>query len=136
VKWLVDANVLSEPTKPEPVPSVVEWLRANEADLAVDPFIVGEVQFGILLLPRGRRRRGLERWFADGVQRLHCIPWDAHTGGVWAELLARLRTEGRAMPIKDSLIAASALAHDLAVVTRNSRDFQYAGVALFDPFIP
>jgi toxin FitB len=134
VKWLVDANVLSEPTKPQPTPSVVEWLRANEAELAVDPFIIGEVRFGILLLPRGRRRRGLERWFADGVQRLHCVPWDAHTGGVWAELLARLRTEGRAMPIKDSLIAASALAYDLAVVTRNSRDFHYAGVTLFDPF--
>ena len=134
MKWLVDANVLSEPTKPEPDMSVVEWLQANEADLVVDPFVVGEVRFGILLLPPGRRRRGLERWFADGVQRLHCIPWDAHTGSVWADLLARLRIEGHAMPIKDSLIAASALAHDLTLVTRNSRDFQHAGVALFDPF--
>ncbi len=134
MKWLIDANVLSEPTKPTPDPAVLAWLRANEPDLAVDPFIVGEVRFGIRLLPRGRRRRGLEQWFYDGIRRLHCVPWDAQTGCVWADLLARLRTEGRAMPIKDSLIAASALAHDLTVVTRNRRDFQHAGVDLFDPF--
>jgi predicted nucleic acid-binding protein len=134
VKWLIDANVLSEPTKPKPDPAVVAWLRANEPDLVVDPFIVGEVRFGILLLPDGRRRRSLEQWFSDGVARLHCIRWDAQTGCIWAELLARLRTNGHAMPIKDSLIAASALAHHLTVVTRNRRDFQYSGVDLFDPF--
>lgn len=51
----------------------------------------------------------------------------------WAELLATLRTEGRAMPIKNSLIAATATAHDLAVMTLNRRDFDAAGVVLVDP---
>ena len=51
--------------------------------------------------------------------RLHCLPWEAETGLRWAELLAGLRASGRAMPIKDSLIAATALAHGLPVVTRN-----------------
>jgi len=55
VKYLVDANILSEPTKPAPDPGVVEWLRANEAELAVDPFIVGELRFRMLILPKGRR---------------------------------------------------------------------------------
>jgi hypothetical protein len=95
----------------------------------------GEIRFGILLLPRGRRRSRLERWFEDGVQRLQCIPWEASTGLRWAELLARLRAEGRAMPIKDSIIAASALAHDLAVVTLNRRDFDAAGVVVVDPVV-
>lgn len=134
MKFLVDANVLSEPTKPEPKPAVVEWLRRNERDLAVDPIILGELRFGILLLPKGKRRARLERWFASGVQRLHCLPWEANTGMRWAELLARLRALGRAMPIKDSLIAATALSHGLTVVTRNRADFEKAGIRIIDPF--
>jgi predicted nucleic acid-binding protein len=55
-------------------------------------------------------------------------------GMEWAKLLARLRTNGRAMPIKDSLIAATALVHDLTVVTRNRTDFEQAGVRVLDPF--
>jgi predicted nucleic acid-binding protein len=132
-RFLVDANVLSEATKSAPDKRVVEWLGHNEPEVAVDPIILGEIRFGILLLPRGRRRSRLERWFEDGVQRLQCIPWEAATGLRWAELLATLRAEGRAMPIKDSLIAATALAHDLAVATLNRRDFDAAGVVLVDP---
>ena len=95
MKYLVDGNVLSEPTKPVPDPRVIEWLRAQERDLAVDPIILDELRFGILLLPKGKKRAALERWFDLGVQRLHCIPWESETGLKWAELLARLRSRGR-----------------------------------------
>ena len=134
MRFLIDANVLSEPTKPAPDPHVVDWLRANEPDLAVDPIILGEVRFGILLLPKGKRRARLERWFAAGVQRLECLTWEAETGLRWAALLARLWVSGRAMPIKDSLIAATALVHSLVVATRNREDFETAGVKVIDPF--
>jgi predicted nucleic acid-binding protein len=134
VTYLVDANVLSEPTKPEPDLAVVEWLRHHEREIAVDPVILGEIRFGILLLPKGRRRSGLERWFEAGVQRLHCLPWERETGLRWAQLLARLRTSGRAMAIKDSLVAATALVHDLVVATRNRGDFEKAGVKVVVPF--
>jgi predicted nucleic acid-binding protein len=76
----------------------------------------------------------LERWFDAGVGRLHCLPWDAETGLKWAELLARLRTTGKAMPIKESLMAATAVVHGLAVATRNRTDFVNAGVGIVDPF--
>ncbi len=132
--YLVDANVLSEPTRRAPNQRVVEWLRDHEQDIAVDPIILGEMRFGILLLRKGKKRAALERWFAGGVQRLQCVPWDADTGLRWAELLARLRSSGKAMPIKDSLIAATALTHDLIVVTRNRVDFEQAGVTIVDPF--
>jgi predicted nucleic acid-binding protein len=132
-RYLVDANVLSEATKPRPNQRIVDWLAHNEPELAVDPIILGEIRFGILLLPTGRRRSRLERWFEDGVQRLHCIPWEAPTGLRWAELLATLRAEGRAMPIKDSLIAATALTHDMAIATLNRRDFDAANVTIVDP---
>ena len=134
VKYLVDANVLSEPTKPVPDARVVEWLRHHQADLAVDPFILGELRFGILLLPRGKRRASLESWFDSGVQGLRCLTWEAEAGLRWAELLATLRASGRAMPVKDSLTAATALVHGLIVATRNRADFEKARVKIVDPF--
>jgi hypothetical protein len=134
VTYLVDANVLSEPTKPTPSPRVVEWLRRNERDIAIDPVVLGEIRFGILLLPKGKRRTRLEKGVDSGVQRVHCLPWEAETGLRWASLLANLRASGKAMPIKDSLIAATALVHGLAVATRNASDFEKAGVEVVDPF--
>jgi len=135
VRYLVDANVLSEPTKPTPDRRVLEWLREHEADIAVDPVVLGELRFGILILPKGRKRTALERWFDAGVARLHCLAWDADTSLKWSELLARLRMTGKAMPIKDSLIAATAIVHGLAIATRNGADFANAGVHIVDPFI-
>jgi predicted nucleic acid-binding protein len=135
VTYLVDANVLSEATKPVPSAGVVEWLRKNETRVAVDPIILGEIRFGIHLLPPGKRRLRLEEWFDEGVARIFCLPWEATTGLRWAKLLADLRAEGKAMPVKDSMIAATALVHDLIVVTRNTRDFEKTGLKVLDPFV-
>lgn len=132
--FLVDANVLSEPTKSDPNPHVLSWLRQHESEIAVDPVIIGEIRFGILVMPKGKRRNRLERWFEAGVRRLHCVPWESDTGLRWAQLLATLRASGRAMPTKDSLIAATALVHGLTMVTRNRGDFAKAGVKIVDPF--
>lgn len=134
MSYLVDANVLSEPTKPAPNPGVLAWLRRAEREIVVDPIILGELRFGILLLPRSRRRQRLEAWFDGLARRVHCLPWEASTGLRWAQLLADLRASGAAMPIKDSLIAATALTHGLTVATRNRKDFDRAGVEVEDPF--
>jgi predicted nucleic acid-binding protein len=136
VRFLVDANVLSEPTKPAPDARVVDWLRRNEREIVVDPIILGEVRFGILRLSKGKRRTRLEQWFDAGVQRLLCLPWEADTGLRWAQLIADLRAAGRAMPIKDSMIAATALVHGLTVVTRDRADFEPAGVNIVDHYVP
>jgi toxin FitB len=133
VKFLVDANVLSEPTRLVPDAKVVDWLRKNEREIAVDPIVLGEVRFGILLLPKSKKRDRLEAWFNTGVRRLRCLSWHAQTGLRWAELLAHLRARGKAMPIKDSMVAATALVHGLTMVTRDRADFQNAGVRLLDP---
>ena len=132
---LVDANVLCEATRPSPDLRIIEWLKHNERELVVDPVILGEIRFGILLLPRGRRRRELEHWFDEITRRIHCISWDDETGLRWAELLAYLRSIGKPMPVKDSLIAATALTHGLQFATRNRRDFENTGVEIVDPLI-
>ncbi len=135
LKYLVDANVLSEATRQVPNARVEGWLRAHQRDITVDPVLLGELRFGILILPKGKKRAALERWFHDGVQRLHCLPWGADTGLAWAALLPRLRSTGKAMPIKDSLIAATAAVHGLVIVTRNTTDFRNAGLPVVDPFV-
>ena len=135
MRFLVDANVLSEFTRPSPAPQVLDWLATNEAELAVNPVILGEIEYGILLLEVGGRRNRLLEWFRVGVQKIHVFDFDAATASTWAQLLAQLRGNGKCMPVKDSMIAASALTHKLTVVTRNIRDFEKCGVKILDPFL-
>lgn len=133
--FLVDANVLSEPTKPSPNPVVIDWLRTHASECVVDPVILGEMRFGILLLPKGKKRTALEQWFNTGIKGLRCLEWDGAHGLRWADLLAHLRRKGLAMPIKDSLIATTALTHELIVATRNQADFAKAGVRVVNPIL-
>jgi len=132
--FLVDTNVLSEGMKPRPEPAVLDWLTAYEEDIVIDSVILGEVRYGVLRLPQGRKRREMEAWFEIGVRRIVCLPWEAATALRWASLLAELSRTGREMAIKDSMIAATALIHRLTLVTRNERDFQYSGLRVLNPF--
>ncbi len=134
MKYLVDANILSEATKPVPHPQVVAWLAENETEITIDPIILGELRFGILLLPKGRKRTALEGWFASGIKRIHCLAWEPAFGLRWAQLLADLKSSGTTMSIKDSLIATTALVHGLTLVTHNRRDFAKACPQVLDPF--
>lgn len=136
VIYLVDANVFSEATRPDPAPQALTWLRDNERQLAVDPIILGEVRGGIYLLPAGKRRRRLERWFNQGVAALNCLPWDAATGLCWAELLA---CAARARSCR-SRTACSPPPHSCTVsrwppAIKNQKDFKKAGIKTLDPFV-
>lgn len=135
MKFLVDVNVLSEATRPTPSPKVVGWLRQNESKLTIDAVILGEIRLGILLLPSGKRRGVLEGWFEQGITRLSCLPWDSSIANQWAILLAKLRKKGKSMPLKDSMIAATAIHHNLTIATRNVADFKSANVPVINPFL-
>jgi toxin FitB len=134
MKFLIDANVLSEAIKPSPQDDVLRWLGQNETELAVNPIILGELEYGILLLPSGKKRDRLLKWLASGVEHLPVSDLDSGTANTWAKLLFELKRNGRAMPIKDSLMAATARQHKLTVATRNTSDFAHAGVKTVNPF--
>lgn len=133
-KYLVDANVLSEPTKTLPSAAVIRWLAQHELELVVNPIILGELEYGILQMPAGRRRTKYLDWLARGTAHLEVLPIDQATSSIWAQLLADLKRKGRAMPVKDSLIAATAIQHDLLIATRNIADYQHSGARLINPF--
>ena len=134
MSFLVDANVLCEPTRPAPDGRVVYWLTKNESRLVVDPIVLGEISIGILTLPAGRKRVRLEQWFEEVVRTVECVPWDAAVSRRWARLVAELRRKGRSLPLLDGMIAATALEHGFTVATRNVADFEKTGVSVVDPF--
>jgi predicted nucleic acid-binding protein len=110
-------------------------LNANERDLVVDSLILGEMALGVFLLPRGRKRAQLERWYESVAGRIDCLAWDATVSRRWAQLVAELRKQGQSLPILDSMIAATALTHGLTVATRNVQVFRTAGVRVVNPFL-
>ena len=133
--YLVDANILSEPTQYKPDAKVVAWLSTHEGDFVVDSVILGEIALCIFVQPRGRKRTQLERWFEAVSDRIDCLAWDAAISRRWAQLVADLRQKGQPLRVLDSMIAATALEHGLTVATHNVRDFQKAGVPVVDPFV-
>ncbi len=133
--YLVDANVLSEPTKKSPNQKVIDWLSANEEQLVVDPIVLGELLIGILALTASRKRTRLEQWMTALERTIECIPWDASVGRRWASLVVAAKRKGKTLPLLDSMVAATALEHQLTVATRNVTHFKSAGVKVVDPFV-
>jgi predicted nucleic acid-binding protein len=134
VKYLADVNVLSEPTKPQAAARVAQWLLAHHNEIVVDPIVMGELWEGIVALPDGRRKENLVAWFQQSPSSLICLDWTLQTALVWAELRDDVRRRGFTVPVKDTLIAATAKLHGLIVATRNVDDFRRCGVPVFNPF--
>jgi predicted nucleic acid-binding protein len=134
MRYLIDANVLSEATRRSPDAGVVGWLEAHETELVINAVVLAELAVGVAVLPEGRKRSRLESWFESLTDTIECVPWDGATGLEWARLVAALRRRGKTMPLFDSMIAATAHKHGLIIVTRNIRDFEPSGVELLNPF--
>lgn len=133
MRYLLDTNVLSDARK-QAHPGLNAWLSAQpRADLAISVIALLEIERGILLLERRDPAAGahLRSWSTTDIPA-------AFAGSILsvdervARQSARLHVPDP-MPEMDALIAATALVHDLTLVTRNTRDFQRAGVALLDP---
>jgi predicted nucleic acid-binding protein len=133
--YLADTNILSEATKPAPDRRIVEWLESHEELIRVSAVTIGEIHYGIELLADGRKKADLRKWllglrntFASSV-----LPVDDQVALSWAVLRASLDRRGRKIPVVDSLLAATALQHNLTLVTANTGDFITSGAKLLDP---
>ena len=136
-RYLLDTNIISNATKPEPSEALVAWMSMQaDDDLFIASLTVAEIHRGILEKPAGRKRSELERWFAgpDGPQALFArriLPFDEKAGLIWARLMAEGSARGRPRSPLDMIVAAVAEANGCIVVTENERDF--AGLQFINP---
>ena len=135
---LLDSCVLSEMVKPQRNENVVSWLAAQRPEaLYVSALTLGEMQKGIDKLPPSVRKTFLETYLQTDILegfKGRILDVDSNVALAWGTLVAKSEQVGQRMPSVDSLIAATALRHQLTVVTRNTRDMAASGVALFNPW--
>lgn len=138
MRFLLDTNVLSELVKRAPDPRVVAWINSQSSpDLMVSVLTLGELVKGVQSLSPGPRRDALRDWVSvelssQLVGRL--LPVDAAVAAAWGALAAFARRSGRALPVVDGLLLATASANDLMFATRNLRDCEGWGVEVLDPW--
>ncbi len=139
MSFLLDTNVLSEPTRPRPDPGVLSWLAsANEDEIFISAVTIAEIRRGIQRLPPGRKRAGLDGWL-DGNLRprfeTRILPVDSRIADTCGRLIAQSESKGRAMELADGCIAATAVVHGLTLVTRNRTDFEAVVRSILVPWI-
>jgi toxin FitB len=134
--YLLDSNCVSELVKPQPQASVMEWLDAtDEAILFLSVLTLGEIRKGVAALPQGKRRTRLETWLEIDLQARFAgriLPIDAAIADRWGSIAAESQRKGKALPVIDGLLAATALHHNLTVVSRNAADFP--NLPVLDPW--
>lgn len=132
---LVDTNVLSELRRKTPDPRVVQWMAARPpSTLYLSVLTLGELRKGIDTVPDGRRRAALLDWLESDLPAFfsgRVLTIDARVADRWGSMLA---AAGRPLPAIDSLLAATAATWNLAMVTRNARDFAGLGIVVIDPW--
>ena len=135
MSFLVDTCALSELVRPKPSSDVCDWFDAAPPEaLFVSVLMLGEIRKGVEKLEGGRRRTQIATWLGTALPAWfenRVLPVDAGVADEWGRLMARLP---RPIPAIDSLIAATAIRHRLAIVTRNESDFAATGVDILNPW--
>lgn len=139
MSYLLDTNVISERTRPQPNEDVRRWLRVHRVgETFLSVITLAELEQGILRLGE-THRAGKLRSFLAAIERQfqgRILPVDREVTRVWAALTSQALREGKGLGYADSLIAATARRHNLTVVTRNVSDFAAANVPLINPWEP
>jgi tRNA(fMet)-specific endonuclease VapC len=138
MKYLLDTCVISELVAKKPNPRVLEWIDSIDADgVYISVITVGEITKGIEKLPNTKRKKELIDWLENELLirfQDNLIELDVNILIQWGKLNARLEISGQRAPAIDSLIAATALEHELILVTRNESDFVETGVEILNPW--
>jgi predicted nucleic acid-binding protein len=138
--FLLDTNCISEIVRIRPEPRVLAWIGdADENLLYLSVLTLVEIRKGVALLSQGKRRSGLEAWLEVELQARfsgRILPIDEPVADRWGLLAANAKAKGKALSIIDGLLAATAIHHNLTVVSRNVNDFASTQVPVVNPWTP
>lgn len=136
--FLLDTNIISELVKPRPEANVTAWVEdTDESLLYLSVLTFGEIRRGIANLPQSRRRATLEAWLDKDLRTRfegRILNIDLEVADRWGLLTAAARQSGIVLPVIDGLLAATALKHNLTLVTRDTGQIPTLGVAVFNPW--
>jgi predicted nucleic acid-binding protein len=136
LKYLLDTNVLSELFKKQPEPKVSRWLKeADQDSLFLSVLTLGEIRKGIEKMEQSSRKARLVQFLEKDVPAQfeeRILPVDFEVAETWGLLEAHA---GRPLPTVDALLAATALTHNLTLVTRNTQDFSFSKLKLLNPWM-
>jgi len=136
--FLLDTNVISELVKPRPDPRVVGWIEEIDENLLyLSVLTLGEIRKGVAGLPQSAHRTALEAWLESDLRfrfSKRILSIDEEVADRWGSLAGRAQKEGHSLPVIDGLLAATAIHHNLTLVTRNTADIAASGVPVFNPW--
>jgi predicted nucleic acid-binding protein len=136
--FLLDTNVISELVRPKPDDQVLRWIEeTDESILFLSVLTLGEIRNGVQRLRPGQRRGRLESWLqVDLPSRFQdrILPIDAAIADRWGMIAAVATAKGKPVPVVDGLLAATAIQHNLTLVTRNSSDVSGTGSPTLNPW--
>ena len=136
--FLLDTNCISELVRIQPEPHVVDWVESTEENLLyLSVLTLGEIRKGVAALAKGKRRTSLEEWLDVDLQVRfsgRILPVDAAVAQRWGLLAAQAKRNGTPLAIIDGLLAATALYHDLTMVTRNTSDYLNSQARVLNPW--
>jgi predicted nucleic acid-binding protein len=132
----VDANIISELSKPEPQERVVAWFRNHIAVAALPTPVVAEIYTGLAMLPDGRRKAAISAAYDEVCELMadRILPFDFPAAKTYAAIAVSSKRQGREMKSMDCLIAAIAAANRIPLATRNVNDFEFSGLDLINPW--
>ena len=140
MNYLLDTCVLSELIKPNPSQNVTKWISdIDERCLYISVLTIGEIHKGIEKLAESKRKENLHKWVKfDLKERFNnkILNIDIHIATTWGKIQAQSELAEQTLPSIDGLIACTAIAHDLTVATRNTKDMKASGVTLINPWKP
>ena len=123
--YLLDTNILSEITKPKPNKNVVKKVIENKHISTIASVTYEEMLYGVKRLPASKKQSDLLSFNINFIQaNYEIIPFDVHASWVLSDIRQRLESKGKRAPLADSMIAATAIANNLILVTRNVKDFE------------
>lgn len=123
--YLLDTNIISEPTKSSPSESVLNSIAENFDHSCICSVIWAEILTGIKTLAPGKRKDALLNYYLNTIQKAYDIlPFDSFAASIYSDLVERLKNKGNPLPKLDLMIAATAISNNLILVTRNTADFE------------